>query len=304
MITGEPALKQVPDRITVELTNNCNLSCRMCPRHHMNYALGFMDRDLFARIVDEMHANGVKTLVPFFRGESLLHPHFLEMMEYAKNRGLVIQLATNGVLLHRDTARRIVALGVDFLSVSVDSIRPDQYASIRTGSSFHALLQGVGTLLEERSALCSALPVTQVSAVDIGIDPEEKRQFVDFWLSRVDRVRIYPQHSTNGKFGSLEGVTAGDRKPCLKPFSDMVVYWDGKAAACNHDWDRHEILGDVAARGLLETWRSAEYRELRERHLRCSFSPGEVCSDCDHWAQYYSEEGLIGELYTKEREDQ
>jgi MoaA/NifB/PqqE/SkfB family radical SAM enzyme len=300
MITGEPELKQTPDRITVELTNTCNLSCRMCPRHHMGYPLGFMDRDLFERIVDEMRANGISTLVPFFRGESLLHPHFLDMMEYAKNRGLAIQLATNGILLRREMAKRLVAMGIDFLSVSVDSIRPEEYASIRRGSSFQDLIQGVETLLEERNALRSVLPVTQVSAVDVGIDPEEKKRFVDFWLGRVDRVRIYPQHSTDGRFGSLQGAPAGNRRPCLKPFADMVVYWDGHAAACNHDWDRKDTLGDVAARGLLKVWMSDAYRELRERHLTCAFTPGEVCADCDHWAQYYREEGLIGELYAKE----
>lgn len=58
---------------------------------------------------------------------------------------------------------------------------------------------------------------------------------------------MYPEHSSNGAFGSLkEKYNLPDinkRLPCKKVFTDMVIYWNGDAAVCNHDWGRKEYIG-------------------------------------------------------------
>ncbi len=65
-----------------------------------------MDFNLFTACIDEIADYSGVAVVPFFRGESLLHPRFLEMIRYAKmHRVGPIQLATNGLLLSDDMAR-------------------------------------------------------------------------------------------------------------------------------------------------------------------------------------------------------
>jgi len=42
-----------PTHIDFESTNNCNLRCVMCPREFMKEDKGFMDIDLFKKVIDE-----------------------------------------------------------------------------------------------------------------------------------------------------------------------------------------------------------------------------------------------------------
>jgi radical SAM protein with 4Fe4S-binding SPASM domain len=295
-----PRLLKFPERVTLELTNHCNINCRICPRQYTNYNLGFMDSSLFMNIVDEMSEYGIKTLVPFFRGESLLHRDFINLIDYAKSKGMTIQLATNGTLMTKEFARAIVKLKLDFISFSVDSINPEDYAHMRRGSDFTRLIEGIENLLEERLSQKCEVPEVQISAVDTGMGNNVKQEFVSFWIDRVQHVRIYPRHTIDGRFGSLqhEHSNLARRLPCHKPFTEMVVYWDGRAAVCNHDWNSTEELGNVAVNGLKGVWNSNGYRNLRDRHLMNSFNKNEVCTNCDHWAQYYAENSLVGELYT------
>ena len=297
-----PKLLNVPRRITVELTNHCNLSCEMCPRHYMQYPKGFMTKNLFHKIVDEMSDSGIPVMVPFFRGESLLHPEFLEFITYAKKKDMIIQLATNGVLLTETTARKLVEIGLDFISFSVDSIDEEHYRAIRKGSDLNNLYRASESMLREKEDLKSSLPVIQVSAVDTGFAENTVEDFVSHWSRKVQRVRIYPQHTKNGEFGSLENTPTIPRQPCHKPFTEMVIYWDGKAALCNHDWDRQTPLGDVSVDGLLDIWQSGEYNQIRRRHLTGEFDVKDVCLTCGHWAQYYVQEKFIGELYDSDPE--
>ena len=46
-------LRDFPERITVELTNRCNLECTFCPRHLVEMKLGNMEMSLFKKIVDQ-----------------------------------------------------------------------------------------------------------------------------------------------------------------------------------------------------------------------------------------------------------
>lgn len=294
-----PKVSEYPERVTIELTNSCNLECRMCPREFMSTRYGFMNSSLFKDIVDEMHECGINTLVPFFRGESLLHADFVNLIEYAKSKGMTIQLATNGTLMTKEIARALVDVQLDFISFSVDSINPEQYAHIRRGSDFTKLMDGIENMLDEILTQKSEKPEVQISAVDTGMDENVKQEFVSFWRDRVQRIRIYPRHTSDGIFGSLQHDhnNLTNRLPCHRPFTEMVVYWDGRAVVCNHDWNSTEELGNVAVNGLMGVWNSDGYRNLRDRHLMNSFNKNEVCTNCDHWSQYYNENSLVGELY-------
>ena len=286
-----------PERVTLELTNHCNLNCPFCPRQHMDYPLGFMDSDLFRRLVDELAALGTTTLVPFFRGEPLLHRDCLVLLAYAKAKSFTIQLATNGQMLTEEIARSFVEMGIDFVSFSVDAIHPDTYRERRRGGTFAQMLKGVDSLLQARQAAGTQLPHIQVSAVDTGMGRQEKEDFVAYWQSRVDHIRIYPQHTKDGRFGSLDAPADHLRQPCLKPFKEMVVYWDGHLAICNHDWNRSDGQR-VTETTIQETWGNAWYADQRMRQRHLNFSTEELCAACGHWPQYCGTPRTVGEIYS------
>ncbi len=288
-------VSEFPQRVTLEITNRCNLSCPFCPRHFMDDALGDMDPHLFRRLVDELAAAGTKTLVPFFRGEPLMHPRCTELLSYAKDKGMAIQLATNGLLLKKNIAETMIDIGLDFISFSVDSINAEEYRTIRRGGSLETLLNAVDMLLSERQRRHSKLPTIQISAVDTGMNPEKKARFLSFWQARADRVRIYPQHSSDGKFGRLHHRPSMPRRPCLKPFRELAVYWHGRVAICNHDWNR-KGSPNIGTEGITGVWKGSWYNAIRHRQERLEFTHDDICMTCDHWPQYSERHSIIGEL--------
>lgn len=294
-----------PDRLTLELSYVCNLACPVCPRHHVSAppSPGIMDTDMALGVIREAAAGGTRTLVPFFRGEPLLHPRVLDILREAKGLGLTIQIASNATLLDEEKAEGLLDLGLDFISFSVDSITPATYEKSRKNAELGVTIANIERFLalREKSRLQTTV---QVSAVLAALPPEEERGFIDFWLERVDRVRLYPAHSEGGKFGALPSgakVETDRRLPCLKLVTDMVVLADGSIALCNHDWDRGclSTIGAWPKESLAAVYNGPAYQELRERHADGDCGGGMPCGACDHWQASYLDEGLAGALFIR-----
>lgn len=302
---ASPSAFPFPQRITVELTNRCNLSCPMCPREIVkaeeDFSEGFMTWELFCKIADEMAGHPGVAMVPFFRGESLLHPKATAMLRYAKERGIApIQLTTNATALTERIARELLSVGLDFVSFSLDAVTKPAYETVRVGANYERVMANIDRFLMLRQAHPGPKPEVQVSMVE-GMDAEStEEEFVERWLPRVDRVRVYARHSADGHFGSLPGAEREERRPCLKLLTDMVIYWDGQVALCNHDWDRREPMGDVRRTTIAEVWRGPAYEALRRQHLENRYAPGSVCATCAHWRTSYVPERMIGRLYSNE----
>ncbi|MBN2846016.1 MAG: radical SAM protein [Deltaproteobacteria bacterium] len=289
-----------PRRVTVELTNHCNLNCSMCPRRFMTGPKGFMTGSLFTRIIDEMAEHPGTVLVPFFRGEALLHPEFLTMIAYARPRVGSVQLATNATLMDSSIAQGLVDLEVDFVSFSIDSINPAIYGHVRKNGNLERVLGNIDYLCAAREKKKSNVPQIQVSVVETEDTSEGVRDFIHFWSEKVDRIRVYKEHSKDGNFGSLDGdgeeAPSMLRKPCVKLFNDLVIYWNGEVALCNHDWNRIESLGSVEDCSIQQIWQGETYELQRRAHMGIG-EMEDLCKRCDHWEAYWRKGKLIGALY-------
>ena len=288
-----------PERLTVEVTNRCNLECFMCPRNKIEMESGAMDMDLFKRIIDEASRFLPVSLVPFFRGEALLHPRFIEMLRYARKKGLgPIQLGTNAHLLTDEVSKGIIDMGIDFISFSVDAMDRDLYSRMRGSDSFKKVFSNILKFIEAKNKKRSKRPEIQISCVKTEENREFVQEFVAFWKDRADRVRIYSAHSLDGRLGHLKEDIGGDqRRFCLKILTDMVIYWNGDVAICNHDWKRDLFIGNVNEKSIREIWRGRVYDEIRRRQLNNDVEDFLPCRDCSHWKMYYTDNHIIGEVY-------
>ena len=302
-VERETAPAPFPLRITIELSAACNLSCIMCPRKYAALSGGFMERGLFEKIVDELSAHEVEAVVPFFRGEALLHPDFLGMITLLRKRTPArIQLATNALLLTPALSKALLDIGIDFISFSLDAVRRETYEKIRVGGDFDRAMENVHTFLAMRKHTVPCRTVVQVSATESLQNEKELLEFIRFWTGRVDRVRIYPRHSEKGRYGRLAQAAQrrpeGSRGPCRKPFSEFVIYADGQAALCNHDWDRKRTdpLGSIRDQGIEAIWNGDNYAKIRQNHVAHKWQALSPCGLCDHWQAWEEGEFHIGTL--------
>lgn len=300
-----PPAGDFPKRVTLELTNKCNLNCTFCPRRLMERDQGFIDTSVAKRLLDEMSHHLPVVLVPFFRGEPLLHPDWQEILGYAKAKGIgPIQLTTNATLLNSENIERLLDLQIDFISISMDTVDRELYEKTRRGSNYHQVVANISALIAARKARALTLPAIQVSAVNTQLHRPGLPAFISFWRNKVDRVRIYIEHSQDNHPGSIAEPLPSfqQRRPCHKPFTDLVVYWNGEAAICNHDWTRQpgRRVGNIFKTSISETWNSRRYHEIRQAHLHGVLTSEPPCDFCDHWKMYYLPNGFLGETHASE----
>lgn len=299
-----------PNRITVELTNQCNVSCTFCPRQSVDMKIGFMDINLYKKIIDEASEHIPVKLVIFFRGESLLHPEFIECVRYAKERGIgPIQYATNAYQLTHELSDQLLESGIDFISFSLDTIDPMVYKKSRLSGDLSISMDNVRYLAEkakERKKNGLTNPSLQVSTIEIEEYAEKQEEFIDYWKNYVDIVRVYYEHDDNGKFRNEDvqnyvSTKVPERKPCRKVFTDLLVYWDGRLALCNYDW-RGGLKGlNLNDMSIEQAWNSSIYEEIRES-MNCNSIPDSLmCSNCEHWRIDYMEQGFLGKMYKGEK---
>ena len=103
----------VPPSLQIEPTNHCNLNCICCPTLASTREKGYMDFDLFRRIIDDASQIGVKRVHLYLHGESLLHPKIVDMIGYVKSKAIGFHLTTNGTLFNKQKIEAILRSGVN-----------------------------------------------------------------------------------------------------------------------------------------------------------------------------------------------
>ncbi|MDQ3754760.1 MAG: radical SAM protein [Acidobacteriota bacterium] len=113
-----------PRRVSVELTNICNLHCSYCVRdeeqlHHS--PASYFPAGLLRQIIRGARAAYGSKYVSFTGGEVTLHPRFCEIVETVKEENAQFGFVTNGwcfdrvypILLANREALRVVAFSID-----------------------------------------------------------------------------------------------------------------------------------------------------------------------------------------------
>ncbi|MCP4543429.1 MAG: radical SAM protein [Chloroflexi bacterium] len=101
MRQAKTALQSHFKHIHIEVTNVCNFQCEFCADADMKRRRGHMKLDLLRKILDEVaDFSGHPTIFFHLMGEPLLHPHIFDAIAMAVERGLNLELITNGSTFH------------------------------------------------------------------------------------------------------------------------------------------------------------------------------------------------------------
>jgi radical SAM protein with 4Fe4S-binding SPASM domain len=149
--------KRVPIGGSLELTQRCNNRCVHC---YNNLAAGDhqalaeeLSTDEHCRIIDEMTDCGCLWLL-LTGGEIFLRKDFFDIYAYAKQKGLLITLFTNGNLITPDIADALAQLPPFSIEITLYGSTKQTYESI-TGvpGSYARCLNGIRLLMARRLPL-------------------------------------------------------------------------------------------------------------------------------------------------------
>src|SRR5918911_2991152 len=196
MPTEAPAL---PEHLQVEVSGACNLRCRMCLVRYapvVGRAEGALSYEQFLELVDGLPALRRLTLQGL--GEPLLSPHLIDMVRHASARGIHVGFNTNGTLLTRGIAARLVAAGTGHVHVSLDGARAETYEDVRHGvgfaprpGNFARVVRNLRGLVAARAAAGSATPHIELVFVAMRRNVDELVALIELAADiGVDRVWV------------------------------------------------------------------------------------------------------------------
>jgi radical SAM protein with 4Fe4S-binding SPASM domain len=277
-------LSYLPLRLWIEPTSVCNLRCVMCPNKELPKAhKGFMEFALFRKIIDEA-AGFAFDVNLHHRGESLLHPDFIEMVGYAHKAGLVTRFHTNGTVLDEDKARALIAAGLDQFAFSFDGFDAETYERIRVNADFETTVGNIVRFLEVKKGLGAKKPITVIEVIDQpGVSESAdraRRAFEErFKGLPLDRIFIKNLHNWAGVFGAADAKVP--YAPCTFLWQALVVFWDGSVLPCAQDFFGSYPLGNVRSESLATIWNNDRMVSLRDKIVRGDLAGLKTCALCD-----------------------
>jgi len=146
--------KRIPITGSFELTFRCNLRCVHCycnlPPNDKKAAEKELTTQEIFDILDQTAEAGCLWLL-LTGGEPLLRKDFLEVYAYAKKKGFIISIFTNGTLLTREIADYLAEWPPFLVEITLYGATKETYEKV-TGvpGSFLRCLKGIGLLLHRK----------------------------------------------------------------------------------------------------------------------------------------------------------
>lgn len=146
-IPKERILPMLPDTLRMvawEVTRSCNLACVHCRASaECGPYEGELDTAHCLKLLDEIAAFS-KPVVILTGGEPLLRPDIFEIAAYGNQKGLRMVMATNGTLVTEEIAHRLIAAGIQRVSISIDGLNAENHDAFRkVPGAFAGTLVGI-----------------------------------------------------------------------------------------------------------------------------------------------------------------
>ncbi len=187
--------------INLELTDHCNIRCKMCsqsmrpdahgaPKKFMSWNTWQSSLRNLSDFPEPVH------LCPHWLGEPTMHPHFEQFIEYAfainQNNRLFekFKLHTNAVQLSKSRSKLLLNLGslpfladntFHFVHFSVDAFSSPTYKEVKGRDCRDRVYQNIIDSLSERQKIQSTYPKVTIAFVVQPDNAEEAVAFQQYW---------------------------------------------------------------------------------------------------------------------------
>lgn len=284
----KPEVSGLPIELVIEATNKCNLNCIMCVRKVMKRPIGFMDFDLYRKIIDQISPY-VELIYLHGLGEPLFHPKIFEMVHYAKTHGLNVGISTNATLLTKEKSQKLIDSGLDYLIIALDAARPETFKKVRGGNNFKVVVSNTKQFLKLKKQTGRG-PFTVLQFVKNSLNLNEVEEFRKQWRNQgAEVIRVKPVIDLLRE-GQLPKKV---KRPCYYIWRQLnMIGWNGKIVTpCCMDTNGDYNLGDVTTQTIKEIWNSPKMIALRKLHAQDRWQKSPLCANCT-----YPQPSMIGKL--------
>jgi radical SAM protein with 4Fe4S-binding SPASM domain len=302
-IADKTLLKKIPWGVQFDLTMRCNEICVHCYR--VEEERPELTAEEVYDVLGQLAAAGTLYLT-FSGGEVLLRRDFFAIVERARRLRFDVRVKTNALLVTEEVARRMVALGIGQVDISVYSLDPERHDGVTlVPGSLRRTLEGATLLQEAGMRVRLNCPLMQQTAegyqqllewgethgFKVSFDPiitpksNGDRTPIQSRISRDQLCEVlhHPFFQPGATSAEVTPAAAApdpaDEIPCGASHSSCYVSPYGDVYPCV---SLPIACGNVRERPFLEIWRHSE-EMLRVRSiLRQDLTHCRTCTLADH----------------------
>lgn len=251
-------------RIYIEITSSCNLQCSFCQETLRKPH--FMSANEFSHVLDEIrpYTNYIYLHV---KGEPLLHPELSYILQMCRERGITVNVTTNGTLL-KEKLPILLEHPPHQMNISLHSA--DDNDCIDMDSYIQQLFESCETLLEKTD--------TEIS---LRLWNTKKEPLLFGEKNCVIKRHLYVNVQSPFEWPDIHSTYCNERGFCQGLRQHMAILSDGTVVPCCLDGNAVMALGNIFETPLneiLENKRSVAFIEgFRKKRaveplcMHCSF---------------------------------
>jgi len=300
------------EEIIIELSHNCNLNCIMCGFGKETNPFNrdkFLSTDCYKTILQQIGSK-TKTIRLNGRGESTIHPNFVEILNYTKQTfpQLNINLFSNFSFNNNEIINAFISNNVQ-LFISMDSPKADELTTIRKGANFQLIENNIKQIneLKNRPFIIFTIQEANLHRIfeiaqfafnnncqilyntvrrDNGIETflDAVKQNYNSIIIQFNQVRclyndfelqcLYPDQLAGIKLQTIKPTqTHGTKRHCPALDKELCILYDGTITPCN--MFNPYVYGNISKQSLNEIWNGKERALFLNSHKNYYY-----CQNC------------------------
>jgi MoaA/NifB/PqqE/SkfB family radical SAM enzyme len=244
----------------------------------------FLKFDLYEKILNELSLGKRHNIILENLGEPLLHKDFLKFVELAKRYKHRVSFTSNGTLLSEKISKELIDLGLDEITISVDSIDENTYESIRVGANFNQLMENINYFLKYRNSANSNTVIT-INCI-AKYDFHDLLRIREFWKGKAN-LRFNYLHNWGNLFNDdlmtdiKTNLSIKKRYPCSKLWNQIAISAQGYLVNCGLDFENFHFDRDIKLHKIEKIWYDQISKE-REKQVK-NIIDSSPCLGCNYW---------------------
>ncbi len=296
-----------------ECTLRCNLKCRHCGSSCLiDDKRPDMPLEDFIPVLDEIKQQiNYPLLVITTGGEPLLRQDIYECGIEIKERGFYWGMVTNGTFLNEGTLKKLLDIGLDSLSISLDGLHDEHNWMRQSQSSYDDAINAIDIVANTPSNLTwdvitciNKMNVSQLEGIkqllidhyvkkwkiftvfpmgralndpELQLNKEEFIQLMDYIVDTRKNSSIYVSYGCEGFLGSYEYEVRDQQYFCGAGINVASILHDGSISGClsiRYDYKVGNIYND----SFWDVWNN-RFQKYRDR----SWMKKGQCKNCEVW---------------------
>lgn len=278
------------NKVYVEITNICNMSCSFCHGH--NRPPRKMTKDEFAAVLDKL-TKQTEYIYYHLMGEPLTHPELSEFIKMAGERGYKSIITTNGTLLNK-YGDELLAGGLHKVNLSVHSFEKESACEhkkyISELAEFAKKAAERGTIVVFRlwnKGFDGGKNETVLNVLRESIAGDWKENPREIRL----RDKIYLEWGERFEWPDRKAEIKGNKFFCYGLKDQFGILSDGTVVPCCLDSDGVINLGNIFDEEIEDILGSKRARDIVEG-FRCGKASEDLCKRCGYAQRFIKKEAL------------